>query len=88
MCFRRGLSSLELRRVVRYKLIDVSYVLTAYIIMAIMEAVSISETITRRNDLEDKLVHTPRRGNLKNHLDVFQFETVAYLQYTEPPLVD
>jgi Na+/melibiose symporter-like transporter len=60
-------------------LTDVSEVLTASIIRAIMiGAVSISEmlvsfyNITRRNIPEDSHLHTRRRENLKSHQDNYE----------------
>jgi hypothetical protein len=61
------------RRVVTLKLTDVSEVLTAFIIRAMMEAVRSSETFvnfsvtTRRYIPEDFILHNLRRENLKSH---------------------
>jgi hypothetical protein len=56
-----------LRRVVWYKLTDVSEVLTASILIALMlEVVCFSETL-RRNPEQQKHRHLHRRENLKSH---------------------
>jgi hypothetical protein len=58
------------------KFTDVSEVLVASIIRAMMEAASTSETsvnfyqTTRRNNPEDSHLHTRRRENLKSHVSV------------------
>jgi hypothetical protein len=63
-----------LRSVVSSKLTDVSEVLTASIMRAMMVAVSTSETsvnfyeTARRNIPEHSHIHTRRRGNLKSQL--------------------
>jgi hypothetical protein len=60
------------RRVVCYELTDVSEVLTASIIRALVEAASISETsikicrTMRCNIIEDSRIHIRRRENLKS----------------------
>jgi hypothetical protein len=64
-----------LRRVVWYKFTDVSEVLIASIIIAMMiEAASTSEMLlnlyqtTRRNVPQDDHLHTRRRENLNSHI--------------------
>jgi hypothetical protein len=72
---RRWLSSGLLRRVVSYKITEVSEMLAAFIIRdALMTEVAImSETsvilyqTTRRNNPEDSHLRTCRRKNLKSH---------------------
>jgi hypothetical protein len=74
-----------LRRVVWYKFTDVSVVLAASIIRAmialIMEAVSTSETsvnfyhTTRHNNPEDSHLHTRRRENLKSYIILNLYQT-------------
>jgi hypothetical protein len=70
---RKWLSSGVLRRVVWYKLTNVSDVFTASIITLMMEAVSTSEMSVNfyhtklRNIPEDSHIHTHRRQNLKYH---------------------
>jgi hypothetical protein len=67
-----------LRRVIWHILTDVSEVLTASNIKAMMEAVSTSETsvniyqTTRRIIPEDKHLHTRRRENLKSHQKIYR----------------
>jgi hypothetical protein len=62
-----------LRRVVCWKITDVSEVLAASIVRAMMKAASTSETsvtfyqITRRNNPAHSHLHTRRRENLKPH---------------------
>jgi hypothetical protein len=62
-----------LRPVIWYKVTDVSEVLAASIIRAMMEAASTSETsvnfyqTTRRNISEDSHLHARRREKLKSH---------------------
>jgi len=72
------------RRVVMLKLTDVSEVLTASIIRAMMEVVRTSETsvnfneTTRRYIPEDSKLHTRRRENLKSHILLHFFGLSAY----------
>jgi hypothetical protein len=77
-----------LRRGVPQKLNDVSEVVTASIIRAMMEAVSTSDVsvnfyeTTRLNFPEDSHLHTRRRENLKSHLVISNFLRKVAIIYT------
>jgi hypothetical protein len=78
-----------LRRVVWYKLTEISEVLTASIVALMMETVSTSGAsvsfyqTTRRNIPEDSNLHTRRREDLKSHkLSVPQKEWKSKTYYS------
>jgi hypothetical protein len=65
-----------LRRVIWYKLTEVSGLLSASTIALMLKPASTSEAsvifyqTTRRNNREDSHLHTRRRENLKSHLKI------------------